>query len=284
MDVLQDNPFFCGENMTRYDQTPKLKGKIFPYHYPAIVMKHLAALLLQFVLLVIPCPLSFAQDEIVLNTSAEPPLTNLQETGILDLIYREAFSRLGYQLKISRIPAERAMTNVNEGIDDGKYIKIAGLSELYPDTIQVPESSIDYEFIVFTKHEDFKVTGFDSLKPYNVAFINGWKILEKNVVGTASVTRLENARLLFTLLAKDRVDLVIYARLEGMALLQEMGLRDIKILEPPLIVKEMFLYLNKKYAPLVPQIAAALHEMKKDGTYKRLFDQALEPYLRDRIP
>lgn len=222
---------------------------------------------------------SFARDRIVLNTSAEPPLTNAEETGILDLVYREAFSRIGYEVTISRIPAERAMTNVNKGIDDGKYIKIAGLSRLYPNTIQVSEKCIDYEFVIFTKKADFKPTDYDSLKPYNVAFINGWKILEKNVVGTASLTKVENAELLFKLLEKDRTDIIIYSRLEGYALVKDMGLKEIKVLEPPLIVRAMFLYMHKKHEVLVPKVAEALRDMKKDGTYTRLYNQALAPYI-----
>ncbi len=243
------------------------------------VFKRRPSLLYLLVFLIIFPSFSFAQSTIILNTSAEPPITNFKETGILDLVYREAFNRLGYQIEISRIPAERAMTNVNKGIDDGKYIKIAGLSKLYPETIQVPENCIDYDFVVFTKNENFRPVGYESLKPYNVAFINGWKILEKNVVGTTSVTKVENAKLLFTLLEKDRVDVIIYSRLEGYALLKEMELNGIKVLEPPLIVKEMFLYLNKKHATLVPKVAKSLREMKKDGTYNRLYDQALSPYL-----
>ncbi len=222
---------------------------------------------------------SFALERIVLNTSAEAPLTNTEETGILDLIYREAFLRLGYEVTISPIPAERAMTNVNKGIDDGKYIKIAGLSKLYPDTIQVPEKSIDYEFVIFTKKTNFRPTDYDSLRPYNVAFINGWKILEKNVVGTASLTKVENAEKLFTLLEKDRTDIIIYALLEGYALIKKMGLTGIKIMEPPLIIKEMFLYMHKKHQALVPKVAEVLLEMKQDGTYSRLYNQALTPYI-----
>ncbi len=171
------------------------------------------------------------------------------------------------------------MTNVNNGIDDGKYIKIAGLSMLYPDTIQIPENCIDYEFVIFTKSADFKPTDYDSLKPYNVAFINGWKILEKNVLETASLTKVENAELLFKLLEKDRADIIIYARLEGYALIKALGLKGIRVLEPPLIIKEMYLYMHKSHKALVPKVTEVLREMKKDGTYTRLYNQALAPYV-----
>jgi polar amino acid transport system substrate-binding protein len=50
-------------------------------------------------------------------------------------------------------------------------------------------------------------------------------------------------------------------------------------LEPPIAVREMYLYLNKKHAALIPRISAALAQMKEDGEYQRIYSQTLTPLL-----
>ena len=49
---------------------------------------------------------------------------------------------------------------------------------------------------------------------------------------------------------------------------------------PPLARVEMFIYLNKKHAALVPKAAQALVEMKTDGSYQKLYDAYLKPLNR----
>jgi len=83
---------------------------------------------------------------------------------------------------------------------------------------------------------------------------------------------------LFQLLSLNRVDLIIYEKLRALVALQERPVEDAVILEPPLVRKPMFLYLNVKHSDLVPKIAAALRSSKADGTHERLQIQALQRY------
>jgi polar amino acid transport system substrate-binding protein len=49
-------------------------------------------------------------------------------------------------------------------------------------------------------------------------------------------------------------------------------LRDIKLLEPPLARVDFYLYMHKKHAPIIPEIAGAIREMKRDGTKQRIYE------------
>ena len=49
-----------------------------------------------------------------------------------------------------------------------------------------------------------------------------------------------------------------------------MGLKNIQMRKPALASKEMFMYLHKKHVVLIPKISAALLEMKKDGSYRKI--------------
>jgi polar amino acid transport system substrate-binding protein len=66
------------------------------------------------------------------------------------------------------------------------------------------------------------------------------------------------------------VDVVLYAQHLGQAQARRLGLNDVRVAGAPLTTQEMFVYLHKKHAPLVPRLAEALRQIKADGTYARL--------------
>jgi polar amino acid transport system substrate-binding protein len=223
-------------------------------------------------------------EPLAINTTGAPPFSNKNRTGFHDLLTIEAFKRLGLDIIIPRLPAERALINANNGIDDGNLPRISGLSSLYPNLIKVPESVMNYTFVAFTRHADFSTHGWEALKPYNVGIITGWKILEKNITDVRSLSKVKNQTQLFTLLKRNRIDVVIYEKWQGLQTAMNLGITDIRILQPPLAKNKMFLYLHKKHAELVPKVAAGLKQMKEDGTYQRIFDNALKPLKKTSQP
>jgi hypothetical protein len=50
---------------------------------------------------------------------------------------------------------------------------------------------------------------------------------------------------------------------------------DVRMLEEPFGRADMFIYLNRRHAALVPRLADAIRAMKADGTYERLLGQTL---------
>ncbi|NOZ10909.1 MAG: transporter substrate-binding domain-containing protein [Gammaproteobacteria bacterium] len=221
--------------------------------------------------------LLLAKEILVLNTTFTPPLSNDEQTGFVDVVVKQALGRIGFGMESVRLPAERALINANAGIDDGDLLRIAGLQRTYPNLIQVPEKIIDLEFVVFAKNVSFPVTGWGSLKPYSVAMVTGWKILERNIPKSAEITMVKNANQLFTLLIKDRVDVLVYSRWVGLGYLNRHRIQGVKVLKPPLARRAMYVYLHKKHRHLVPKLAAALRAMKADGSYQRVFQRILAP-------
>lgn len=217
------------------------------------------------------------QQTLVMNTATGPPITNEARTGFLDVLATEALRRIGVGLEIIKLPAERALINVNGGIDDGELIRIAGLEKAYPNLVRVPEKMMDMDFVAFTKHVEIQTDGWQALKPFSIGIIKGWKILENNIPDEAALTLAEDAEQLFRLLEKDRVDLVLYSCWMGLARVKRQKLGGVRVLTPPLVTKEMFMYLHKKHKPLVPKIAAALRAIKAEGTYQRLFQEKVAP-------
>ena len=152
---------------------------------------------------------ALAEQKLILNTSYSSPITSPKKNGYLDLLYQELATRTGIQIEIQELPAERALGNANDGIDDGDVCRIAGLEKTYPNLVMVPEQVMRIQMGVFTRDENFKVNGPESLKPYDVGIVTGWKILERTIVDTRSRQTLATAEQLFTMLHEKRIDVAL---------------------------------------------------------------------------
>lgn len=219
----------------------------------------------------------FADPILIFNASVGEPFSNAENTGFEDRLVIEIFRRLGKKVKIHFAPAERALRNLNEGIDDGALGRVGGILKKYANIRQIPEKAFDRDFTIYTRTVALKPKGWDSLSPYNVGIITGWKILEINIKNSKSLVKVKDGRHLFQLLNQNRVDLVIYNRWGGLQLLRNMNLNNFKLLEPPLVRAPHFFNLNKKHEALIGPAAKALRDMKNDGTYQKIFNATLAP-------
>ena len=224
-------------------------------------------------------PAHAASQVLTLNNTNATPYSTPAHDGYADLIALEAFRRVGVELRLVELPPERGLLNANAGIQDGDLSRIAGIDEKYPNLIRVPEKFIDWEFTAFAKNPKLE-SDWASIRNRPVAHIKGWKIYEQQLAGANLVTPVENVEQLFRLLAADRVDVALYERWQGLALMRSLNLHGISPRPSALATREMFIYLNKRHAALVPQLAAALRALKKEGFYQKAYRQALQPYVK----
>jgi polar amino acid transport system substrate-binding protein len=218
-----------------------------------------------------------AEPRLSMVTAARAPLgPSAEQPGFLQQLAKEAFSRIGYGIEITVLPGERALINVNRGIDDGDLYRAPGFEPDYPNLVQVPESIGTMEFMAYSKSREIHDLSWESLQPFVVAYATGWKIYDR-MVKAREVTKVRSIGELFPLLEMGRADLVLLDRWQGSYLARQQGV-EVKLLEPPLAKVKMYMYLNKQYQSLVPRLTAALKAMKEDGTYRRIFNTYLKPY------
>jgi len=213
-----------------------------------------------------------------LNVTGKAPLNTISKKGFMDEVATEAFRRIGYGLATLSLPAERGLRNADRGLVDGEMSRVKGLDKIYMNLVRVPEKIMDWEFVAFSNNPISMENGWAALSGKTVAHINGWKILEKNIPEQAEVTKTSSADNLFKLIQRNRADYVLYERWGGRYLLKKMKMSNVKMCNPPLAVKEMFIYLHKKHQALVPKLASALANMKKDGSYQKLVDKHLRQF------
>lgn len=205
-------------------------------------------------------------DSIAISTNNTP-----LDRKALQALSQEAFRRVGQEFKLVSLPSERSLFAANQGEVDGEGLRVAGLSSQYSNLIQVPERYVRISFVAFAKDATLNLdSGWASLYPHSVAFITGWKMFEANASGAKLVTKLDTPEQMFKMLDAGRVDLALYTLADGVALTRTMGLASIAPLTPALKDVDMYLYLHKRHAALVPKVARALREMKMDGTYNQI--------------
>jgi polar amino acid transport system substrate-binding protein len=163
---------------------------------------------------------------------------------------------------------------VNDGIDDGNFLRISGLSKTYPNMMIVPEKVGDYKFVAFSKNKNLVVKKWEDLRAYRVGYVLGWKIVEENMQGFASLSGVRDQDILFGMLEKGRIDVAIFDATSGQYWVKEHNASEIYAVGEPLSVREMYLYLNRKHEAIIPSLAKAIRDEKeKEGAPVRPSDE-----------
>ncbi len=200
------------------------------------------------------------------STSYKSLLSTPEQTGMLDRLIKEAFRRIGLRAEIVFTPTGRSLPDVDAGLLDAEINRIEGMERTFPNLVRVPEPNMTMHFVAFAGQE-YAVDGWESIRNLHIGIVRGWKILEENTRGFPNVILVPTETELFTMLDKGRIDVALYDKLTGYETVARLNFPEIRHLEPPLVSRDMFLYVHTKNAGLVEEIAGALREMKRDGTY-----------------
>lgn len=204
----------------------------------------------------------------VMSTSVRAPLYLDDGSGYFNLLTTEIFRRLEIDYQLIQLPEQRALIIANNKTVDGTGPRTAAIAQTFPNLTRVPVYILDFDFMAYSKNPAVSISGWESLDPYSVDLINGWKIVERNTTSAKLVMKATNYDQLFQLFEKGRIDIAIMGREMGGWQLRQLGF-DLHAIEPSIITKPNFLYVHMDHANLVPQIARVLTEMRQDG---RLYD------------
>lgn len=186
-------------------------------------------------------------------------------TTIAERVLHEAYRRLGLDMVVIKVPGERSLFGANHGQVDGELYRKLGMERDYPNLRIVPVPLLTYEIVIFTQGTNFVVSGWESLRPFTIGFVKGIKIIEQNTKDM-KLEPTATMRQAFLKMTLGRSDIVVANRSSGLAVLKELKLQDVKVLEPPLATFPVFHYLHKKHEALVPKLTAVLQQMQKDKT------------------
>jgi polar amino acid transport system substrate-binding protein len=190
---------------------------------------------------------------------------------MVEEVLQEAYEQIGIEIEIKWLPGERALHVANDGEIDGAELRVAAISKKYTNLIMVPVPVYESDIVVFTRNETFPVKGWASLKPYRIGVPSGYTAILDNVRGfncwTVKYTQL------FRMLDTNRVDIGVVDRFNGLMTINQLGLKGIRILSPPLETIRFYNFLHKKHKDLVPRITASLQQMKDEGKMRQIWDK-----------
>src|SRR3990167_2914563 len=115
-----------------------------------------------------------AENEINLGT--QKPLDS-SSGAFLNLVYSEAFKRLGITFKYQHYPARRSTLLSNSGVLDGELSRIHYYNENHPNMIRVEEPHWTSGFIAVAVDSSIQLNGWDSLRnqDFKVLYVAGIK-------------------------------------------------------------------------------------------------------------
>ena len=187
------------------------------------------------------------------------------------LLMEELFKRHSYELEFQKLPLKRALINANRGLDDGDGPRVREIGNKYTNLVRIEVPILKISIHAHYKDKAIKINNWNDIKPYHVAVRTGTLIQVNNVkkIGPKEITYVATNEKLFELLEEKKVDIVIAGRTQSRGVQRKIGYKNI-IESPPLLQKDMYLYLNKKHKDRVESFERTLLKMKDEGYQERL--------------
>jgi hypothetical protein len=193
----------------------------------------------------------------------------LADTGVV----REAYARLGIEVRLEGFLAAEALAAANAGQVDAELQRIGGAQRRFPNLIQVPIPVNELQATVLSGSYDFPVRGWHSLRPYRVGIVKGILFSERGTAGMDVRVAPDYPQLLGWL-ADKTVDVAVVPRLDALEALRVSRLAGIQELDGVLETMFLYHYVHERHGDLVPRLQAVLKQMLLDGTTRRLRDAA----------
>jgi len=223
-------------------------------------MKALIALCL---LLVLPARAEELQLSVISRSTTHTDLWKAAEV---------AFQRAGVTAVAREVSPERSAVLANEGTTDGDVGRTAGLEKNFPNLVQIPEPIYQYVPTAFAYKRYEVAGGWESLRSHTICIRRGLRQTDQRTQDMARQILPDEATML-RMLAAGGCEIAIMERNNALARAAMAADPPLLRLMPPMEVMPLYIYLHKTHAALVPKVAAALKQMRADGTMHKLLGE-----------
>ena len=228
-------------------------------------------LVLVMLFVTIICSPVFAK-EFVLATIADPEQPTVK-TRVAFL--QECFKEYGYDLTVKYYPAERSLEAADRGVADGDLFREYKLDTTnYPNLVMIDCPLSYYPLYAYVTNPNLKIGGIQDLASYQVITMRGDRIMEAEVnpkVPKDKLTVVASYEQGFKMLAAGRADVIVSDSGRGAFLIKKLGIEDkVTMVKKPLLLVNLYTYINKKHAALAEKVAATMKAKMADGTYEKM--------------
>lgn len=197
-----------------------------------------------------------------------------------ELIYTQAFERLGYDFSYQVVPAARASMMADSGKVDGEPGRVFSYGEKYKNLIRIEEPVVDTHLLAFAHNPNIKIHNWQSLQEsqdkveyYRGVFFAEQKL--KELIPEERLTESSSPVSSFRKMLRDRIDIYIDSEASSLALLQSPEFQDRQISAIAILENiTSYGYLNKRHGALAVSLARELKHMKQEGVFETTKQQA----------
>lgn len=222
---------------------------------------------------------AIASTKMVFTTYPGSGMTLVEKPIVEDL-----YSRLGMAVEVVSLPAERSLLMSNSGKFDGELGRLEIIGKNYKNLIMIP---VPLEYIKNTalvSKTNVDLSGYESLKPYTVVALNGYKYFEdmliKHKIEHVLVTHFEQ---IFQLLEKGRVDIALTTELDALKFMSIRHSSSIRLLPNVFDKLPTYHFIHRKHAHLVEKLTTELKRMHQEKIPETIREDVKNSLLKAQI-
>ncbi|MDF1879988.1 transporter substrate-binding domain-containing protein [Sulfurimonas sp. MAG313] len=189
-------------------------------------------------------------------------------------ISTKAYARIGRHPHFITTSFSNALKLSNLGKVDGEVSRIKKISKKYPNLVAVPVAINAIEAVAFSKINDLKINNWKDLSPYKIAIVKGVKFIEHNTKNSNRVL-VSSYKEAFDLINNEEVDIIVVPKLVGLYNIFKNKEQKIKVVSPSLAKLDLYHFVHKKNAYLIPQLTPILKQMENSGELRYMRDAYL---------
>lgn len=205
----------------------------------------------------------------------------LKDGGYITALVREAFKRSGYTLEVDFVPWKRAVVNSKDGRYDGL---LGAFHTKEREAYYIYSEPVGSSSLVFFTRSDRQIR-FDTLKDlknYQIGTIRGYTYFpEFDDAGYLNKQPVKDVIMNIKKLLKGRIDMFIDSRSVTLHVMEKSfpdQRVNVKILDPPLKINNLYVPISKKSKnprQIIDALNSGLQQIKKDGTFDKIVDSYL---------
>ncbi|WP_342118159.1 substrate-binding periplasmic protein [Pseudoduganella sp. OTU4001] len=180
-----------------------------------------------------------------------------------------AAKRINITVVARPMSADRGVVEASMGQLDGAAGRSSGVEQKFPDLLRVPEPVYHYAPSAYSYMRPDVSRGWASLRSYSLCIRRGLQLTTARTRDMARQQLADEVSML-RMLKEGGCEVAIMDRNEPAAkavMATDPGLAQLK---PALEEMPLYIYLHKRHAALVPKLAAALKQLRADGTLNKL--------------
>ncbi|WP_394130695.1 substrate-binding periplasmic protein [Shewanella maritima] len=219
------------------------------------------------ILLGLVCGLfSLFSSALLSNTLHFKGIENLSEQEIGNIVFNQICHEMGLKVKVELLPANRAERAVASGLAAGEIMRIYSYGETNDQVVRVPTPYYSLKTTAFALTNNSQATDLlPKLEEANVGIVRGVKHTLRYIKESKQAMQVMSTEQLIELLRMKRIDLAITSHVDGIQFLNKNLIADIRPLQPILANHHLYIYLNKRYASLVPLFDDKIKQLQASG-------------------